>query len=73
MRMAKRYCSCASQSNPTGIVDFMPRDDVDGEALFSDEPAVESLGAVVAFRRAIHGGVGEVGGSDIPAASGNGV
>ena len=49
----------------------MPRDDVDGDALFSDEPTVESLGAVVAFRRAIHGGVGEVGSSDIPAASGS--
>ena len=47
----------------------MPREDVDGEAFVSDEPRVESLDAVVAIRSTIHGGVGEVGGSDIPAAS----
>ncbi len=69
--MIKRYCSCASQSNPTGIVDFVPRDDVDGETMVSDGPTVESLGVVVAIRSTIHGGGGEVGDSDIPAASGS--
>lgn len=49
----------------------MPRDDVDGEVTVSDGPTVESLGALAAIRSAIHGGVGEVGGSDIPAASGD--
>lgn len=66
------HCSCASQSNPTGIVDFVLRDDVDGEAVLSDGPTGESLGVVAAIRSAIHGGVGEFGDSDIPAESGTG-
>jgi hypothetical protein len=53
------------------MVDFVPRDDVDGEAFVSDGPMMESLDTVVAVLSAIHGGVGEVGGSDIPAASGS--
>jgi len=60
--------SCASQSKPTGIVDFVLRDGVDGEVVVSDGPAAESLGRV-ALRSAIHGGVGDFVDSDIPAAS----
>src|SRR5260221_12249748 len=56
--------SLASQPSPTGIVDFELRDCADGEAVASDGPAVGSLGAV---RSATHGGVGDVGCSDIPA------
>src|SRR6266403_980376 len=60
------HSSFASQSSPTGIVDFEPRDSADGDAVASDGPATGSLGTF-AIRNAIYGGVGEVGRSDVPA------
>jgi len=68
-RVQQAHCSCASQSSPTGIVNFVLRDNVDGEVEVSDGPAAESLGRF-ATRSAIHGGMGELVDSDIPAASG---
>lgn len=60
----QRHSSFASQSSPTGIVDFEPRDSADGDVVASDGPATGSLGTF-AIRSAIHGGVGEVKLSDI--------
>lgn len=68
-KIQRPHNSFASQSSPTGIVDFELRDSADGDAVASDGPAAGSFGTF-AIRSAIHGGVGEVGRSDIPA-SGN--
>jgi len=57
--------SFASQPNPTGIVDFGPRESAVGDITASDGPAADYL-EELAFRSAIHGGVGEAGRSDIP-------
>lgn len=59
--------SFASQSNPTGIVDFELRHSVDGDVVASGEPEVVSLEVA---RNAIHGGVGEPEASGIPDSGG---